>query len=290
MISQARSARSQPQTRGVGGQKYANRGLSLLDLIQEGNLGLMKAVDRFQYQARVQVLDLRHVVGPPVGFPAPLRTPGARSACRCTSPSRWNRLNLASVGRMTHLLGRAPRPDELAAKLQWPSEKVQLLLEWPRASRSRSTPPSATERRRGCGDLVARRQRCRRRRNAAMRRPAGGRRRGVRWRRSTRPRARGAAPALRAGHRSRDDAGRDRAPAVADARARAPDRGQGAGQAAPGPRRRRLNAAMTSSAGYSAGVAIITSVDFPIAIASWPRRSFSARTAWELARPLGGLQ
>ena len=43
-------------------KKYRNRGLSFLDLIQEGNTGLMRAVDKYEYSPRVQVLDLRDVV------------------------------------------------------------------------------------------------------------------------------------------------------------------------------------------------------------------------------------
>ena len=46
-------------------KRYTNRGLQFLDLIQEGNIGLMKAVDKFDYHARLQILHLRHLVGPP---------------------------------------------------------------------------------------------------------------------------------------------------------------------------------------------------------------------------------
>ena len=43
-------------------KKYTNRGLQFLDLIQEGNIGLMKAVDKFEYRRGLQVFDLRHLV------------------------------------------------------------------------------------------------------------------------------------------------------------------------------------------------------------------------------------
>ena len=56
-------------------KKYTNRGLQFLDLIQEGNIGLMKAVDKFEYR-RGKVLDLRYVVDP-AGDHARHRRPGA---------------------------------------------------------------------------------------------------------------------------------------------------------------------------------------------------------------------
>ena len=47
---------------------YVNRGLAMTDLIQEGNLGLMKAVDKFEYR-RLQVLNLCDLVGSSIGYP-----------------------------------------------------------------------------------------------------------------------------------------------------------------------------------------------------------------------------
>jgi hypothetical protein len=64
-------------------KKYTNRGLQFLDLIQEGNIGLMKAVDKFEYRAATS--------SPPTprgGFGRPSRAPSptrpAPSASRCT--------------------------------------------------------------------------------------------------------------------------------------------------------------------------------------------------------------
>ena len=56
-------------------KKYRNRGLSFLDLIQEGNTGLMRAVDKYEYRRGLQVLDLRHLVDPPGHHPGH-RRPG----------------------------------------------------------------------------------------------------------------------------------------------------------------------------------------------------------------------
>ncbi len=56
-------------------KKYTNRGLQFLDLIQEGNIGLMKAVDKFEYRPRIQVQHLCHLVDPPGHHPGH-RRPG----------------------------------------------------------------------------------------------------------------------------------------------------------------------------------------------------------------------
>ena len=57
-------------------RRYANRGLTLLDLIQEGNLGLIRAVEKFDYRRGLQVQYVRHLVDPPGREPR-ARRPGA---------------------------------------------------------------------------------------------------------------------------------------------------------------------------------------------------------------------
>ncbi len=55
-------------------KKYTNRGLQFLDLIQEGNIGLMKAVDKFDYRRGYKFSDLRHLVDPAGRQPLALRS------------------------------------------------------------------------------------------------------------------------------------------------------------------------------------------------------------------------
>jgi RNA polymerase primary sigma factor len=55
-------------------KKYTNRGLQFLDLIQEGNIGLMKAVDKFEYRRGLQVFDLCHLVDSPGDHPLDCRS------------------------------------------------------------------------------------------------------------------------------------------------------------------------------------------------------------------------
>ena len=55
-------------------KKYTNRGLQFLDLIQEGNIGLMKAVDKFDYRHGYKTFDLRHLVNSAGGQPLARRT------------------------------------------------------------------------------------------------------------------------------------------------------------------------------------------------------------------------
>ena len=57
-------------------KKYTNRGLQFLDLIQEGNIGLMKAVDKFEYRRGYKFSYLRHLVDSPGNHPQHCR-PGA---------------------------------------------------------------------------------------------------------------------------------------------------------------------------------------------------------------------
>jgi RNA polymerase primary sigma factor len=108
-------------------KRHLNRGLSLLDLIQEGNIGLMKAVDRFQYRRgfkfstyatwwiRQSVNRAIHDYGRTIRLPVHV----------IESLNKLTRARTELVAER----GREPRPEELANRMQVPVGKVLLLLE-----------------------------------------------------------------------------------------------------------------------------------------------------------------
>jgi RNA polymerase primary sigma factor len=118
-------------------KRYANRGLSLLDLIQEGNIGLMKAVDRFQFRRGFKFSTyatwwIRQAIGRAVAdYGRTIRLP-VHVFESLTKLTRERRTLAAE-------LGRDPRPDELATRLDIPIGKVQLLLEAARTPTSLET-------------------------------------------------------------------------------------------------------------------------------------------------------
>ena len=108
-------------------KRYLGRGLSLLDLIQEGNIGLMKAVDRFQYRRGFKFSTyatwwIRQNVGRAVAdYGRTIRLP----VHVMESLNKLTRARTALVAE----LDREPRPDELAVRMGVPVSKVELLLE-----------------------------------------------------------------------------------------------------------------------------------------------------------------
>jgi RNA polymerase primary sigma factor len=119
-------------------KKYTNRGLQFLDLIQEGNIGLMKAVDKFEYRRGYKV--------------STYATWGIRQASTraIADQARTIRIpvhmietinKLVRTGRqMLHEIGREPTPEELAAKLQMPLEKVRKVMKIAKEPISLETP------------------------------------------------------------------------------------------------------------------------------------------------------
>jgi RNA polymerase primary sigma factor len=132
-------------------KRYSNRGLSLLDLIQEGNIGLMKAVDRFQFRRGFKFSTyatwwVRQAVGRAVAdYGRTIRLPVhvIESLNRLTRERR----TLAAE------LDRDPTPEELAARMELPVGKVQLLLEASKSPTSLEAPVGEDEETR-LGDLV----------------------------------------------------------------------------------------------------------------------------------------
>jgi RNA polymerase primary sigma factor len=132
-------------------KRYSNRGLSLLDLIQEGNIGLMKAVDRFQFRRGFKFSTyatwwIRQAIGRAVAdYGRTIRLPVHvfESLTKLTRERRTLAVEL----------GRDPRPDELATRLDIPIGKVQLLLEAARTPASLDATMGEDEESR-LGDLV----------------------------------------------------------------------------------------------------------------------------------------
>ena len=124
-------------------KRYANRGLTLLDLIQEGNIGLMKAVDRFQFRRGFKFSTyatwwIRQAIGRAVAdYGRTIRLP-------VHVIESLNRLNRERT-TLARELGREPTPLELAQRLQLPVGKVQLLLEAAKPTASLETPVGEDE-------------------------------------------------------------------------------------------------------------------------------------------------
>jgi RNA polymerase primary sigma factor len=124
-------------------KRYLGRGLTLLDLIQEGNIGLMKAVDRFQFRRGFKFSTyatwwIRQAVGRAVAdYGRTIRLP----VHVIESLNRLSRARLA----MTAELGRDPRPHELAARLDMRVAKVELLLDAARHPASLEAPIGESE-------------------------------------------------------------------------------------------------------------------------------------------------
>ncbi len=119
-------------------KRYLGRGLSFLDLIQEGNIGLMKAVDRFQYQRGFKFSTyatwwVRQAITRSLAdYGRTIRLP----VHVIESLNRLNKERRALAAE----LGRPPRPQELALRLKLPLGKVELLLEAARQPASLETP------------------------------------------------------------------------------------------------------------------------------------------------------
>ena len=234
-------------------KKYTNRGLQFLDLIQEGNIGLMKAVDKFEYRRGYKFCTyatwwIRQAITRSIADQArTIRIP-------VHMIETINKL-VRTSRQMLHEIGREPAPEELAEKLGMPLEKVRKVLKIAKEPISLET-PIGDEEDSHLGDFIE---------DKAAVIPLDAAIQANLREATTRvlsvaDAARGtrAAHALRHRHEHRPHAGRGRPAVQRDARAHPPDRGEGAAQAeAPEPQPEaaqlpgRLNAAPSAAlAGY----------------------------------------
>jgi RNA polymerase primary sigma factor len=119
-------------------KKYKNRGLQFLDLTQEGNIGLMKAVDKFEYQRGYKFATyaswwIRQAISRAI-------TDQGRTI---RIPVHMNEMinKLSRTSRyLAHELGREPNPEEIANKMEYPLEQVQKVLKIVKEPISLETP------------------------------------------------------------------------------------------------------------------------------------------------------
>ncbi len=134
-------------------KKYTNRGVQFLDLIQEGNIGLMKAVDKFDYR-RGYKFGTYATWWIRQGITRAIQDQARTIRLPVHIGEVLNKV-LRSAGDLAKEIGRSPTPDEIARKIELPIEKVKKALEIARRRNAISLETPMGDEHSHLGDFIA---------------------------------------------------------------------------------------------------------------------------------------